>query len=46
MAAFVKTEEFRSLNIGFVLDEGLACVDDVIPVYYVERTIWRQYTYA
>jgi hypothetical protein len=41
MAHFVKTDEFRSLNIGFTLDEGLASIDDVIPLYYGERTIWR-----
>lgn len=41
MAYFVKTDEFRSLNIGFTLDEGLATIDDVIPLYYGERTIWR-----
>jgi len=44
MSHFVKTKEFRSLNIGFTLDEGLASVDDVIPLFYGERTIWRKYT--
>ncbi|XP_022177270.1 aminoacylase-1-like isoform X1 [Myzus persicae] len=43
MAHFVKTDEFRSLNIGFTLDEGLASIDDVIPLYYGERTIWQFY---
>lgn len=43
MEHFVKTNEFRSLNVGFTLDEGLASEDDVIPVYYGERTLWRQY---
>jgi len=43
MAQFVKTDEFRSLNIGFTLDEGLATIDDVIPLFYGEKTIWRQY---
>jgi len=41
MAHFVKTNEFRSMNIGFTLDEGSASIDDVIPLYYGERTIWR-----
>lgn len=41
MAHFVKTDEFHLLNIGFALDEGLASIDDVIPLYYGERTIWR-----
>ncbi|XP_025417478.1 aminoacylase-1-like isoform X2 [Sipha flava] len=43
MAHFVKTNEFRILNIGFALDEGLASEDDVIPLFYVERTIWQFY---
>lgn len=43
MAHFVKTNEFRSLNVGFTLDEGLASTDDVIPLFYGERTILRQY---
>jgi len=41
MAHFVKTNEFRSLNVGFTLDEGIASTDDVIPLFYGERTIWR-----
>lgn len=42
MKTFVKTPEFASLNIGFALDEGLACNDDTFSVYYGERTIWRK----
>ena len=37
MAKYVLSEEFRKLNIGLALDEGLATPDDVIPVYYGER---------
>lgn len=45
MAYFVKTNVFRSLNVGFTLDESLASVDDVVPVYYGERAILRQYLF-
>lgn len=45
MAHFVKTNVFQSLNIGFALDEGLASIDDIIPLYYGERTILRQYLF-
>lgn len=45
MAKFVDTNEFRSLNVGFALDEGIACTDDVIPLFYAERSVWRQYIF-
>lgn len=38
---FVKTDEFRALNIGFSLDEGIASPTDDFPVFYAERAIWR-----
>ena len=38
MKLFVETELFKSLNVGYVLDEGLASEDDIIPVYYGERS--------
>jgi len=41
MGCFVKTEEFSSLNVGFALDEGLACPDESFPIYYGERCIWQ-----
>lgn len=40
MKIFVHTDEFKALNVGFSLDEGLASVDEVFPVYYAERSIW------
>lgn len=42
MKLFVETEEFRKLNIGFGLDEGLASEDDIYRVYYAERRPWSQ----
>lgn len=41
MRLFVKTEAFRRLNVGFALDEGIASPDEVFPVFYAERSVWR-----
>lgn len=38
---FVKTEAFQRMNVGFALDEGIASPDDVFPVFYAERSVWR-----
>lgn len=40
MEKFVKTEEFRALNIGFALDEGLANPGEECMTYYGERSAW------
>jgi aminoacylase len=41
MADFVHSPDFRSLNLGLVLDEGLAAErDDEYTVFYGERAIW------
>lgn len=40
MRAYSKTEDFKQLNVGFVLDEGVASADDVYNVYYAERCPW------
>lgn len=41
MKDFVKTPEFKALNVGFALDEGMASETDTFLVYYGERTVWR-----
>lgn len=41
MAKFVDQEDFKKLNVGFSLDEGLAAPDDVFPIFYAERSIWH-----
>lgn len=41
MEAFVKTDDFKKLNAGFSLDEGLASETEVFPIFYAERSIWR-----
>ncbi|XP_078485527.1 aminoacylase-1 isoform X1 [Ciona intestinalis] len=40
MCLLLKTEEFKSLNIGVALDEGLACDDDCYRAYCGERSPW------
>lgn len=43
MEAFVKTDDFKKLNVGFSLDEGIASEDDSFKINYAERTIWRKF---
>lgn len=43
MRKFVHTPEFKALNIGFALDEGLASPDEEFVVFNGERSIWRKY---
>ncbi|CAG8593399.1 4524_t:CDS:2 [Ambispora leptoticha] len=40
MAKFVKSQDFRDLNVGFALDEGLANPSDALKVFYGERAPW------
>lgn len=42
MAEFVKTLDFKNLNVGFALDEGIASPDDKFLIYNTERTIYRE----
>lgn len=42
MEAFVQTAEYKKLNVGFSLDEGIASEDDSFKVSYAERSIWRK----
>lgn len=37
---FIETNAFRSLNVGFALDEGLASETDVYRVFHAERCVW------
>ncbi|GBP34800.1 Aminoacylase-1 [Eumeta japonica] len=41
MSEFVKTQEYRNLNVGFSLDEGMASPTDEYLVFYGERSIWE-----
>ena len=40
MGKFVVSEEFKKMNVGLVLDEGLASPTDEVPVYYGERNLY------
>lgn len=40
MQLFVKSPQFKSLNAGFALDEGLANENDAFKIYYGERSPW------
>lgn len=42
MALFSKSPEFKSLRVGFALDEGIASPDESFHVFYGERAIWRK----
>ncbi|CAI9114613.1 OLC1v1015371C1 [Oldenlandia corymbosa var. corymbosa] len=41
MAKFVESEEFKKLNVGFVLDEGQASPGDEYRVFYADRSPWH-----
>ncbi|XP_062516182.1 aminoacylase-1-like [Corticium candelabrum] len=43
MKVFVQSPEFKALNIGFSLDEGLANPTDSFTVFCGERAPWRMY---
>ncbi|XP_014725113.1 PREDICTED: aminoacylase-1 [Sturnus vulgaris] len=40
MEMFVKRPEFKALNVGFAMDEGLASPSDTFSVFYGERSPW------
>ncbi|XP_068718349.1 aminoacylase-1-like [Montipora capricornis] len=45
MQAFVKLDDFKSMNVGFALDEGLANPTDVFKIFYGERpALWVKVT--
>lgn len=44
MAEFVKTPDFKNLNVGFALDEGIASPDEDFLIFNGERTIYRKFS--
>uniref|UniRef100_A0A8V5G462 N-acyl-aliphatic-L-amino acid amidohydrolase n=1 Tax=Melopsittacus undulatus TaxID=13146 RepID=A0A8V5G462_MELUD len=40
MEMFVQRPEFKALNVGFALDEGLASPSDTFSVFYGEKSPW------
>ena len=44
MELYVVSKEFKDLNIGLALDEGLASEDNTLPLFYGERcSFWVQF---
>ena len=43
MEDFVHTKEFKELNCAFAIDEGLASEGEEFPLYYGERSVWREF---
>lgn len=43
MKKFVKTNDFKSLNVAFALDEGMASPNEEFVVNNGERCIWRMF---
>ncbi|XP_017486448.1 PREDICTED: aminoacylase-1-like isoform X1 [Rhagoletis zephyria] len=41
MKAFLKSAEFKKLNVGFCLDEGIASANETFSVFYAERSLWH-----
>ncbi|XP_053949820.1 aminoacylase-1-like [Anastrepha ludens] len=41
MKALVKSPEFKKLNVGFCLDEGIASVNETFSLFYAERSLWH-----
>lgn len=42
MAKFVKTDDFKHLNVGFAMDEGLASPTEAFSVFFAERSCWSK----
>lgn len=40
MANWINSDDYKSLNVGFALDEGLANTEDCYTVFYGERAVW------
>ncbi|KAJ4753222.1 Aminoacylase [Rhynchospora pubera] len=43
---FARSEEFRKLNVGLVLDEGQASPTDEFRIFYADRSPWRLFVKA
>ena len=43
MKELIKTNDFKELNIGFALDEGMASPNEEFSVFYAERAVWRMH---
>lgn len=45
MEKFVHTDDFRNLNIGFSLDEGLPSPTEEFLLFNGERTNWSEFNF-
>ena len=43
MSKLIKSEKFKSMNVGFGLDEGYASPDDTMFLFHGERSIWSKW---
>lgn len=43
MKIWIKSEDFRSLNVAVALDEGIANPDEDMKVFYTERMMRCEY---
>ncbi|XP_055707169.1 aminoacylase-1-like [Phlebotomus papatasi] len=41
MRKFVHTEDFKRLNVGFALDEGMSGISDTFKLFYAEKSAWQ-----
>ena len=46
MRKFVHTDDFRKLNVGFALDEGVASPTEVFYLFSGERSIWHVWVHC
>lgn len=46
MGKLIRTEDFKQLNVGFALDEGMPTQSDEFFVFYAERTSWSRLLYT
>lgn len=44
MAEWIKTDHFKSLNVGFAMDEGIANPGEEMRCFYSERMTWCECT--
>lgn len=43
MRKFVPSKDFKKLNVGFALDEGMASPTEEFALFNGERCIWREF---
>lgn len=41
MQSFIKSQAFKNMNVGVVMDEGVAFPDKMSPVFYQDKVAWQ-----